>query len=333
MLETTAGAAMIFVVCAGTVTLCATFLAKLAEGLSQATGLSRVWIGATALAGITSLPELVGGFRTGELQLADLAVGGLVGSNLCNLALLAGCLFYALKLRPTVASVKLVLPSAILSLAMVTLLAVGLIVKQPVLLGAGLASWLLVALYMGATYAQFRSEQSLDGADARPPLRSRLAEFVPQLLLMVGLGVILAFAMVLLVSSAEILAKQTGLGETFIGTLLLALVTSLPELVSSLAAVKMGALDLAIGNFFGSNSLNMVVVWVADLPFKGNLLSSASKFHLISAAGVVLATGMLLWARAQLAGTHPYRGKLAATAAGAALAVYAGVLYLLYSFA
>ena len=68
-----------------------------------------------------------------------------------------------------------------------------------------------------------------------------------------------------LARTADELARVTGLGGTFVGTTLVAATTSLPEIVTTTAALRMGAVNLAIGNVFGSNTFNMVILSVADL--------------------------------------------------------------------
>ena len=88
---------------------------------------------------------------------------------------------------------------------------------------------------------------------------------------------------------AEQLAHASGLGQSFVGTLFLAISTSLPEIAVSLAAVRMGSIDLAIGNLMGSNLLNVFILFLDDLLYtKGHLLKDASDSNLISVFFVVL---------------------------------------------
>jgi cation:H+ antiporter len=93
-----------------------------------------------------------------------------------------------------------------------------------------------------------------------------------------------------LAHAADELAEQTGLGGTFVGTTLVAFSTSLPELVSSLAALRMGAHDLAIGNVFGSNAFNMILLAPLDIAYEGPLLAAVSRSHAITCIAGVLAT-------------------------------------------
>ncbi len=102
-----------------------------------------------------------------------------------------------------------------------------------------------------------------------------------------ALGIIAAAPF--LASSAEHIAEQMGLTETFVGTSLLAITTSMPELVTSLAAVRLGAFDLAVGNLYGSNAFNMAAFFFADVAYReGPLLSAVSEAHAYTALWAIL---------------------------------------------
>lgn len=88
---------------------------------------------------------------------------------------------------------------------------------------------------------------------------------------------------------AKGIAEMTGLGNTFVGTWLVGLSTSLPELVASLAAVRMGAFDMAVGNLFGSNAFNMAIFFPLDLAQSGSIFAAVDPSHVVSALfGVIL---------------------------------------------
>jgi cation:H+ antiporter len=118
----------------------------------------------------------------------------------------------------------------------------------------------------------------------------------PAISLGAALGGFAACALVILVAgpflaqAADSLADKSGLGGTFGGTTLVAFSTSLPELVSSLAALKLGAHDLAIGNVFGSNAFNMILLAPLDVMHDGSLLAAVSPGHAITCVAVILAT-------------------------------------------
>jgi cation:H+ antiporter len=110
-------------------------------------------------------------------------------------------------------------------------------------------------------------------------MRRAVAEFL------VG-AIVLVIASRYLVSSAEAIASITGLNTGFVGTTLLAFVTSLPELVALYAALHLNALDLAVGSLFGSNAFNMVALGLTDfLYLNGPLFSHVDASFAI--AGII----------------------------------------------
>ena len=84
-----------------------------------------------------------------------------------------------------------------------------------------------------------------------------------------------------------------GLGQSFVGTFFLAVSTSLPELVICVASVRMGFLNMAVGNIFGSNMFNLVIVFTADVGLRGaSILHCASASHLVSVAMIMVLTSV-----------------------------------------
>ena len=91
------------------------------------------------------------------------------------------------------------------------------------------------------------------------------------------------------------LARQTGLGEAFVGSLFVAITTSLPEIVVSLAAVRIGALDLGIGNVLGSNLFNLLILGLDDVFYRqGPLMADADASHAVSIAAIVMMYALFL---------------------------------------
>jgi cation:H+ antiporter len=91
------------------------------------------------------------------------------------------------------------------------------------------------------------------------------------------------------------LARQTGLGEAFVGSLFVAITTSLPEIVVSLAAVRIGALDLGIGNVLGSNLFNLLILGLDDVFYRhGPLMADAGASHSVSVIAIVIMNGLFL---------------------------------------
>lgn len=95
--------------------------------------------------------------------------------------------------------------------------------------------------------------------------------------------------------TADAIAQTTGWGRSFIGSFMLAVVTSLPELAVGIPMVRMGAFDIAIGNLLGSNILNIAIIPVADIVFtKGAILASVSGNHILTAVLGIVMTNIVI---------------------------------------
>ena len=114
-------------------------------------------------------------------------------------------------------------------------------------------------------------------------------------------------AAALLAPTADKIAVQSELGGTFVGTTFVAITTSLPELVTTLAAVRIGAFDMAVGNIFGSNAFNAAMLLPVDAFYsKGPVLGSVSHVHAMTAAAVLVVTSVILVAMFQKPRRHKY---------------------------
>ena len=96
-------------------------------------------------------------------------------------------------------------------------------------------------------------------------------------------------------SIADRIATETGLGRSFVGAFFLGVSTSLPEIAASLAAVRMGAIDLAIGNVLGSNLFNVTLLAVYDV-FDGpqNLWASMSTANALALTIAIMMTAVVI---------------------------------------
>lgn len=304
-------ALLVFAVSTAVVVLAGVFLTRFADGISDATGLGRLLVGSIFLAGATSLPELMVDVNAAWLMNADLAVGGIVGSSLFNLWILAMlCLLPSVRgsmLSPDYAHHKM---SVKMSIALTLLAAAGLALgvvmeslRQPPIVPGGILGLggpiILIGYIVGIRKVfQDQKQREAEGEQAPEDGRKRPSIWLAGIGYIVSAGIILVAAKYV-ASSAEDLAKLTGLGNTFVGTTLVALATSLPELVTTLSAVRMKAYDLALGNIFGSNSFNILLLLPVDLFYRageipqggtssGSLLDDASGIHLLTCFATVM---------------------------------------------
>ena len=299
-----------FVALSAVVATAGTFLARSADRIAESTGLGRLFVGSVLLAAATSLPELLVDVAAVLGGMIDLAAGDLLGSSLMNLLILAGVDLAQRSgrrmLSREAASHAL---SATLSIALTGLVGMAVLTagRLPAVtfLGVGGWSWAILAAWMlGARMLFIDQRISVRAAveaeaAAGGTVRDRASQGVAErTTILIPVLVFLAAAIALLVAGpwlaflADQLAEQSGWGQTFVGTTLVAVTTSLPELVASIAAVRMGAFDLAIGNTFGSNAFNMILFMPLDACHTGPLFTAVSPAHAVTALAVIIATAI-----------------------------------------
>jgi cation:H+ antiporter len=191
-----------------------------------------------------------------------------------------------------------------------------------VLIGLYAASMRAVFKYEKNRIAEFVREMGEGGKPLDIPLRKAFFRYAVNAALVI-------VAAVFLPAIGQQIADQTGLSRTFVGTLFIAVSTSLPELVVAIAALRIGAADMAVGNIFGSNMFNMAIPAIDDLAYaKGPLLRNASPDHIVS---VIAAMAMTAIATAGI--TYRIRAKrlLVSWDSLGILITYLVALYVLHS--
>jgi cation:H+ antiporter len=289
---------LVFIASGIIVVLAGAALARYGDAIAEVTKLGRLWVGSLLLAGATSLPELTTDIAAVRLGAVDLAVGDLFGSSMANMLILAIIDLVPPRRRvlQNVALDHVLAASLAISL---NAIAAFLVVLRPSgsLLWVGPGSLFLLFAYVAGTRVVYRHARregaTITGAEAEQsgtrPLGLRRAVLGFAVAALVVLAAAPAFAW-----SAKGIAVLTGLGNTFVGTWLVGLATSLPEVVTCLAAVRMGAFDLAVGNLFGSNAFNMAILFPLDLVQPGSLFSAVDPSHALSglAAVVLMSLGV-----------------------------------------
>jgi cation:H+ antiporter len=167
-------------------------------------------------------------------------------------------------------------------------------------LGVGFESVILLILYVLGMRLVFRQEDMarrqlehkavVEGLAEEPGSDGSRRDALRYAVRGFSIGaLVLLVAAPVLAWSAERIAEESGMTATFIGTSLVAITTSLPELVVSISAVRLGAFDLAVGNLFGSNAFNMAAFFFADLAYRGGgLLSTVSSTHALTALWAII---------------------------------------------
>ena len=260
-------------------------LARHADTLAEHTGLGRLWIGTVLLAATTSLPELLTNVNAGLLDEPDIGAGDLLGASLANMLILAmlDIVFARRRILHTVAIDHTLV--GLLGILLAAMVGAALVTGGWGQLGhVGLESLAIGLVYLGGMGLVYRStvigpvprDDVPPGERDRAPLRAATAGF-----LLGAAGLVLLSP--LLVLAADAVSQEAGLTATFVGTLLVGLTTSLPELAATVSAIRLGALDLAAGNVFWSVAFNMLVFALLDISYRGGpLLQVVSRDHLLT---------------------------------------------------
>ena len=278
-----------FIVSAAVIVLAATQLAKYGDVIAVRTRLGGMVIGLLLLAGATSLPEVLTTVSSLSQGVPNLAAGNLLGSNMFNMVLLAVIDLAAQNQRVLrKAALKHAL-SGSLAVLMIAMVVFFILAKIEVQVGwVGVDSILLMLTYGGAIYLIQSNSGSIAAVETEIPEKfPSLTRGVIGFLIAAG---VLAIVTPMMVRASSGIAEITGLGTSFVGTTLVAVVTSLPELVTTLAALKLGADDMAIGNLFGSNMFNMFALGLTDLFYLDGLFLSIidPAFLLVSVIGLIM---------------------------------------------
>ncbi len=282
---------VIFIITAVLIVLAATQLAKYGDVIAVRTKMGGMFIGLLLMAGATSLPEVLTSINSLQQNAPNLAAGTLLGSNPFNMLLLA---IIDISFRNQRILRKAALKHAVtgsLTIFLIGLVVFFMLANIDIKIGfIGLDSLIIIAFYVLAV----RLIYSDNKRGATSPELMEIPDNTPSLMRGI-IGFLLAAGALILITpimvkNANIIAESTGLGTTFIGTTLVALVTSLPELVTTIAAIKIGAADMAIGNLFGSNMFNMFALGLTDVFYtQGRFLEAIDpSFLLIGVIGLLL---------------------------------------------
>ncbi|HEX6208972.1 MAG TPA: hypothetical protein VF058_11530 [Actinomycetota bacterium] len=267
-------------------------LARSGDEIATRTRLGGLFVGTLLMAAATSLPEIVTVVAAAATEAVDLAVGSIFGSSMGNMAILAVIdLVHRKHVWPAVELGHARVGT--LAIALTSLAVLGVVTPRGPMLGwVGIDTILILLAWIAAMAWMRRSRHGrfadypapTEWGEAESPrgeLRSAVVRFS-----LASLAVLLAGPVVAIAGDG--IAETSGLSATFVGVLFVAVATSLPELVASLGALRIGAYDLAVGNLFGSNAFNMIVLVFADAAYTGGpLLTGAGASQVAAGVGAI----------------------------------------------
>ena len=279
-----------FIFSAAVIVFAAIKLAEYGDVIAVRTKLGGMFVGTLLLAGATSLPELLSSISAVNQGAPNLAAGSILGSNMFNMFLLAVLDLLNQKtriLRRVALSHTL---TAALACLLIGLAAFAILAGLDFRIGwVGWDSLLIVIVYIGGAWL-------LQGRGGPPPMEipeeeaAKIPSLRKALLGFAAATVVLVLVVPLLVRSSAEIGALTGLSAGFIGATLIGITTSLPEVVATIVAVRVGAFDMAVGNLFGSNVFNMFAFAVTDFFYTDGRIFGAidPNFTLVALLGMLL---------------------------------------------
>lgn len=284
-----------FIACATVIVISGSHLSKYGDMMADMLGWGKMFLGLILMASVTSMPELMTGISSVILVDApDLAVGDIVGSCAFNILIISMMdLFYNPKKPLTsVAQTGHVIVAAF---GIIMLSMVAFAILMPGIFGniawVGGFSILFFFIYFIAIRIVFLFEKK---QAAKQIQKHSFSLNLKQVLFWYAMNAVFVIAAAMaLPYFGKHLAAASGMGQSFFGTLFIAASTSLPEIVVSIAAIRMGSIDLAIGNIFGSNIFNIGILALDDILFtKGPLFLFTSPSHIIPVMGTIIITSI-----------------------------------------
>lgn len=284
-----------FLLCFVIITFAGYALSRYGDILAEKTGISSSWIGLSLLATATSLPELATGISAVTVvNVPDIAVGDVLGSTVFNLLILV--LLDALYQRETIYSraAQGHILSAALGALLIGFTGFSLILDQagmsPAWGHVGVYTPIIVLVYLAAMRSIHRYEKAtLD------KYTETSAERYPEVTLREAIGGYLVAAIFVIVAGsflpfiASDISDMMDWDQSFVGSFFVAAATSAPEVVVTIAALKLGAIDMAIANLLGSNLFDILILAVDDMFYvKGPLLANVDYSHTITAFTAVM---------------------------------------------
>lgn len=274
-------------------------LSRYGDIIAEKSGLSRGWVGLILLATVTSLPELVTGVSAVTVaHVPDIAVGDIMGSCVFNLLIIVLLDFLYRKESVYTRARQGNILSAGYGIALIGFAGFNILLYRegtiPSIGHVGLYMPVIMLLYLLAMRSLYQYEKAKvseyveDRAELHPDmsLKQAVQGYLMAAIVVVVAGIWLPFI-------AKDLAAVMAWEQSFVGTLFVAAVTSAPEVVVTVAALRMGAVDLAIGNLFGSNLFNIAILAIDDLFYlPGPLLADVSLVHATSAFSAMMMSGL-----------------------------------------
>lgn len=296
--------AFVFVLAAAAVWWAGTRLPAYVVALSEKTGVGQGLAGMLVLGGITSLPELATGTTAAAIGAPLLSLNDILGSASINLLLLA-LADMTLGTRPltSVVARPVTLIQGVLGMTLFALVGAAIGIGGADF-GGPISLWsvaifgcVLIALLISARAEKRPMWQVVNPPDLEVAEETRQKSISTRKLALVlaGLASVILVGGVALANAGDTIARETGLGTSVVGLLIIAAATSLPEASAIVGAMRHKRYELAIGEIFGSNMFNLAIILAIDLVAPGQgVIERAGGFEIAAAMLALVLTGIFV---------------------------------------
>ncbi len=294
----------IFAGCALVIALVGSRMARIADIIADRTGLGEALVGAVLLGAGTSMPGIIASVSTAAAGAPELSVANALGGIAAQTMFLAlADIFYRRVNLEHAAASAVNLGQATVLIILIAMPILAAAAPPLTILGVHPLSPMLVAVYLVGLHnahriklqPMWKPEQTSATRKEEDDPREDPRATVLLAALFAGLVAIVGLAGYTVVEAAIELSARLGISQSVVGALGTAIVTSLPELVTTLAAVRSGALQLAVGGIIGGNMFDALFIAASDVAYReGSIYHAISERALFWMALVLLMTGVLL---------------------------------------
>ena len=260
------------------------WLIKGAVSIANKIGVSQLVIGLTVVAYGTSTPELVVSISSAMQGLSDVALGNVVGSNIVNIGTILGVAAIISPITVSKSAVRKEIPIMI----GISLLLLGIILDGKIDLVDGIL--LVIGIIIFTIFSFHSSKKDLD-TQIIPQTQIIQKNVFSKSIILITIGLsLLTGGSFLTVDNAVIIGTSFGVSELFMGLTIVAIGTSLPELITSVVAARKGHTDLSVGNIVGSNIFNILAILGISSVISGIAVSE----QILADVGIMLAFSLVL---------------------------------------
>ncbi|WP_375176029.1 sodium:calcium antiporter [Pseudooceanicola sp.] len=293
----------LFIGAAVVVWIAGTRLSRLADAIARRTGIGQATLGVLLLGGVTSLPEIAVAGSAAWAGNGPLAVNNLLGGFTMQVAILAlADAVYRRGALTTAVPDPVVLLQGTLGIVLMSLIVAAVAVGDVVVMGAGLWSWAIFAAFLAALRMLAQAEGSLDWevmgeppSEDLPDVETPDYDTAGLVLRTAAVAAAIFLSGWLLSTTAESLAETTGLGQSFFGAVFVAIATSLPEVSTVVAAMRLRRYVMAVSDILGTNLFDIALILVVDLAYAGPaVLNEAGSFSILAGVLGIVITGIYL---------------------------------------